>query len=40
MTGQPGTGAGSIRVVPFRHARPLLSGSVMPDPGLGAARFN
>jgi hypothetical protein len=40
MIGQPGPGARSIRVVPFRHARPLLSGSFMPDPGLGAVRFN
>lgn len=35
-----GSSAGFIRVVPFRHARPPLSGSTMPDPGLGATRFD
>jgi hypothetical protein len=33
----PGPGTGSTRVVPFRHGRPLLSGSAIPGPGLGAA---
>jgi hypothetical protein len=32
-----GPGTGSTRVVPFRHAWPLLSGSTTFDPGLGAA---
>jgi hypothetical protein len=31
--------AGSNQVVPFRHARPPLSGSTTPKPGLDAVRF-
>jgi hypothetical protein len=36
----PGPSAGSIQVVPFRHAWPPLSGSTTPKPGLDAARFD
>jgi hypothetical protein len=32
--------AGSTQVIPFRHARPPLLASAMPDPGLGAAGFD
>jgi hypothetical protein len=37
---RPGLGAGSTRVVPFRHIRPPLSGSATPNPGLDATRFD
>jgi hypothetical protein len=36
----PGPGPESTRMVPFRHARPPLSGSAMPNPRLGAAGFD
>lgn len=35
-----GAGVGSTQVVPFRHARPLLLGSVTPDLRLGVAGFD
>jgi hypothetical protein len=35
-----GLGTRSTRVVPFRHARPPLSGSATPDPGLGVVGFD
>jgi hypothetical protein len=35
-----GPGAGSTRVVPFRHTHLPLLGSVMPSLGLGATRFD
>jgi hypothetical protein len=36
----PGLGIGPTRVVPFQHARPVLSGSTTLDPGLGVAGFD
>jgi hypothetical protein len=38
--GQSGLAMGSTQVVPLRHTLPLLSGSTMPDPGLGATGLN
>jgi hypothetical protein len=35
-----GPGTGSTRVLPFRHAHPPLSGSIIPGPGLGATGFD
>jgi hypothetical protein len=36
----PGPGAGSTRVVLFRHTRPPLSGSATPGPELGVVGFD